>query len=135
MKMTHSLPLRLLVVLALPARVIHELLHALTALPWAERVQIELRRDGNAAARIAWKDDQPPRYAIVLSALAPLFAGVLAVAVAVWGLATGQLATPTTPTELALGALTGAYVAMIANVQREDRRAALGAGGDRDESS
>lgn len=124
--MTRPLPMRTLVAIALPARLIHELLHALTALPWAERVQIEMRPDGDARARIAWRANPPPRAVVVLSALAPLLAGVLAAVVAVAMVVVGDLSTPSTPTELSLAAIAGAYVAMIANVQKEDVNAAFG---------
>lgn len=119
------LPLRVLVLVALPARVLHELLHALTALPWAERVQIELRPSGDARVRVRWREP-PPRAVVVVSALAPLIAGVCAALTALWLLVTGHLAPPETITETALAAIAGAYVGMIANVQGEDLQAAFG---------
>lgn len=130
MTRARHITMRLIVLLALPARLIHELLHAITALPWAERVQVDiLPQRGGAQSRVQWRESPPPGV-VALSALAPLIAGLLALSWALWLFATGALVAPSTVTGWALVAIMAAYMAMIAKPSPQDVRQARG---DRDE--
>lgn len=121
---------RLLVLLALPARLTHELLHILPALPFATAIRLDIDpQRGNAAARFQW-DDGAPRAVVIMSALMPLVAGVCAATVGVWALAEGGI--PTDPTQMALLAIAGAFVAMVGKPSPQDIRVARGDGDGRD---
>jgi hypothetical protein len=120
---------RAVVLLVLPARLAHELLHAAVALPWARRVQLDiLPQRGDAVARVAWRGD-PSRLVVALSALAPLLAGLIAAGAAAGMLLSGA-ALPTTVTETALLAIAAAYIALVAQPSAADIDQARG--GDRD---
>jgi hypothetical protein len=117
---------RLVVLLALPARLAHELLHILPALPFATAIRLDIDpRRGNAVARFQWGDGVP-HAVVALSALAPLAAGVCAAAVGVWALAEGGV--PTNPTEMGLLAIGAAYIAMVGKPSPQDIRTARGGG-------
>jgi hypothetical protein len=115
---------RLVVLLALPARLTHELLHILPALPFATAIRLDIDpQRGNATARFQWAEDVP-QAVVTVSALAPLAAGVCAAAVGLWALAHSGV--PTDPTEMALLAIAGAYIAMIGRLSPQDLRTARG---------
>jgi hypothetical protein len=117
---------RLVVLLVLPARLAHELLHAITALPWARRVQLDiLPQRGDAVARVAWRGD-PHQAIVALSALAPLLAGLVAAGAAVGVLVTGGVTAPGTVTDLALLAIAAVYIALIAQPSAADIQQARG---------
>jgi hypothetical protein len=117
---------RVFVLIALPARLAHEALHIVTALPFARRVRLDINvSTGNAAARVKWAD-WAPAPVVTLSALAPLIAGCLAALVAVALLLSGAVAVPTTVTELCLLAIAASYVAMIAKPSPADLQSARG---------
>lgn len=120
---------RLTKTLATPAHLTHELLHVLAALPWAERIRLEIAPLQGATHRVRWQEGTP-RWAIAAAALAPLIGGVLALGVALWALATGMVAAPTDATEWALWAILGAYVAMAAKPSAADLQAATDTPGD-----
>lgn len=123
---THATRLawRVLVLLILPARLAHELLHAVAALPWARRIQLDiLPRRGDAHARVAWSGD-PHQAVVALSALAPLLAGCIAAGAALGMLLAGV--SPDGVTETALLAIAATYIALIAQPSRADLRQARG---------
>ncbi|WP_224332870.1 hypothetical protein [Haloprofundus halobius] len=64
-----------------PAVPLHELTHALVALPWASNVETDLQR-GDAEVRITWRDETP-LWAVYLAHLAPMLVGLGLVLVAV----------------------------------------------------
>lgn len=60
--------------LALPAWMLHEVTHAIVALPWARRVAITFDvEDQHPRARIQWQDDETAPKAV--SAMAPFIIG------------------------------------------------------------
>jgi hypothetical protein len=121
---------RAIVLLVLPARLVHELLHAVAALPWARRIQLDiLPQRGDAVARVAWRGE-PPHAVVALSALAPLLAGLIAAGAAVGLLVSGAVSAPSTVRELALLAIGAAYVGLVAQPSARDLQRARG---DRDE--
>jgi hypothetical protein len=116
---------RLTLLVALPATLAHELLHAAAALPWAKRVQVDIRpRAGAAHARVRWADEvsQP---VVAFSALAPAIAGVLALWAAVWSGVFGALP-PGSTADFALLAVVGGYAALTFGVSRQDIAEARG---------
>lgn len=87
--------------LTLPGALLHELTHAIVAIPGADRVGIAVDPRGfDARCLVAWRDDAP-RGVIAASALAPVAAGLLALAVAVWSWAAGVTTLPRSPAEWA----------------------------------
>jgi hypothetical protein len=116
--------------LMLPAKLTHEGLHALAALPWAERVDVViLPRHGGADCRVAWAGD-PHQAVVALAALAPLLAGIIAVGTAVALLLTSSVSAPTTVTELAAVAIGASFIAGVAQPSAADLRQVRGADTD-----
>lgn len=116
---------RLTLLVALPATLAHELLHATAALPWAERVQVDIRpRDGAAHARVRWADGVS-QVVVAFSALAPAIAGVLALWAALWSGVFGALP-PGSTSDFALLAVVSGYAALTFGVSRQDLREARG---------
>jgi len=106
MTMMRDTLLTLRAIALLPAILLHESLHAAVALPWAERVQIEIvPDDGLAVHRVQWRAGvgQVVRTTV---ALAPLLAGLIAALGAVW---LGLLGVPETSSDLALLAIGAVY--------------------------
>jgi len=62
---------------SLPPALAHELAHALVALPWADSVSVEFDGEGRASCYVDWASDDPPAYAALLAAYAPLWIGAL----------------------------------------------------------
>lgn len=117
---------RAIILLVLPARLLHELLHAVTALPWARRVQVDiLPQRGDAVARVAWRGD-PHQAIVAFSALAPLLAGLIAAGAAVGVLVTGSVDAPETVTGLATLSIIAVYIALVAQPSAADIQQARG---------
>jgi hypothetical protein len=106
MTMLRDTLLTLRAALILPAILLHEGLHAAVALPFAERVQIEIvPGDALAVHRVQWAADAG-RVVRTVATLAPLLAGLVAVSAALW---LGLVGVPSTSSELALLAIGAVY--------------------------
>ena len=116
---------RLTLLVALPATLAHELLHAAAALPWAERVQVDIQpRAGAAEARVRWAGDVS-QAVVAFSALAPALAGLLALWAALWSGVLGVLP-PGSTSEFALLAVVAGYATLTFGVSRRDIAEARG---------
>jgi hypothetical protein len=118
---------RLPLLVALPANITHEMLHALAAAPWADDVHLVIQpQTGACKAIIDWGEPAAhKRPLMAFSALAPLIAGVLALCAAFWNGYLGVLPPGSTSEFLALAAL-GGYAALTFGVSRQDLREAWG---------
>lgn len=116
---------RLTLLVALPATLAHELLHAAAALPWAQQVRVDIHpRSGVASARVKWAGDVS-QWVVAFSALAPAVAGLLALWAALWSGVFGVLP-PGSTTEFGLLAVVGGYAALTFGVSRRDIAEARG---------
>jgi len=125
--MTMLILRRLTLLVALPANVAHEMLHALAAAPWAEDVRLVIQpQTGACKALIDWGEPAAhKRPLIAFSALAPLIAGVLALSAALWNGYLGVLP-PGSTSDFALLAVVGGYAALTFGVSRQDIAEARG---------
>ena len=101
---------------SLPAALLHELSHALVALPWADAVAVQFDGSGGAACEVSWED--PPDYAVLLAAYAPLWLGTVVGAIGLWSFVTGPQ--PQSLNDWLLsGALAGYWVVYVAHDPRD----------------
>jgi len=128
MTMPHTHLARVMIGVALPASLLHELLHALVALPKARRVDLSIQpHQGTATAHVYWPAETSHLW-VALSALAPMLAGALALTWALVQLATGHLGSGLT--DSALLAIAGAYLGLAARPSWQDIRVATGTNTD-----
>jgi hypothetical protein len=115
---TPGLLARVLALASLPAAIAHELAHAIVALPWAASVAVEFDAGGGATCHVTW-DGDPPGYAALAAAYAPLWVGLPVGLVGLWALATGPL--PTTLRGWLVVAVAGGYWTIFVAHDPRDR--------------
>lgn len=131
--MTSNTVRTLWVILTLPATILHELAHAVVAMPAAEQVGIAIEPRGcEAHCLVAWREDAS-RFVIIASALAPPLAGLLAAGVAVWQWTAVGGPTPRSVTEWALLSIVATYWWVFVTPSPDDIQVAREAGHDRDD--
>jgi hypothetical protein len=86
-------------------------------------VRLDIEPGSGTACRIDW-GEEPAWPVIAASALAPMAAALIALAVGLWALLSGVVVVGPDPTEMALLAIAGAYVAMVGKPSAADLRSA-----------
>lgn len=114
--------------LTLPATLAHETVHAAVAAPAADRVAVAIDPRGfEAQAMIEWHDSAR-WWAVLAAGVAPVVAGLLALAAAVWTAATTGFTAPATPVEWAKLAIIAAWWGVFVTPSPADLRLARGGG-------
>lgn len=104
-------------VASLPAAILHELAHAVVALPFADAVSVEFAADGRATCHVDWSD--PPDWGLLLTAYAPLWLGASVAVAGGWAWLTGAWSPETTREWLLSAALAGYWVIFVAHDPRD----------------
>jgi hypothetical protein len=114
--------------LTLPATLAHELTHAAVAAPAASRVGITIEPRGFEASALVQWHDEARWWAVIAAGIAPVAAGLIALAAALWVAITSGWSGPATPVGWAKLAIIAAWWGVYVTPSPADLRMVQGGG-------